>query len=270
MPDDVQPAGGSPEGTPDAAQGGEGGQGLFDLETVSPELREHLEPHLRAISSNVDKKFREAADYRRTWEPFEQLGVKDMDPEALSELLTWAQMDDDQFSKWFEQVGQEAGLFEQLGYGKGDDGELGLGDGLDGLTPEQVQQMVAEAVAENMQPVQSQLAQQEQERLEAETWQELDGRLSALIQEHKLPEEAREDILRLAYSFAEEDDPIGSGFQAYQGLVSKGGQDVFNSKVNQPSAPEGPGAAATSPEKITSFEDAKAAATERLKQSLAT
>jgi hypothetical protein len=74
----------------------------------------------------------------------------------------------------------------------------------------------------------------------------------------------------LAYSYEDEPDvtdPIAQGFEDYKELLAEGEKGLFKSKSSQPKPAEGPGAASTSPEKITTFDQAKAAARERLRQS---
>lgn len=259
--------------SPEGDQGADGGSGLYDLNEVPQELREQLEPHLKAIEGNATRKFQEHAAYRDQWQPYEELGINQVDPQDLAGLLEFAQMaqDDNAFAQWFEQTGQESGLFEALGYTKEDADLNDLGIDESQLTPEQIADMVREAVAEQMAPVNEQLTAQQQEQLVSQAEGEITDRLAEIHDEYPdLPETADDAILRFAYSYAEDDeeDPVGKGFEDYQNLIAQGEGNLFAKKAGQPSAPEGPGAADPSGERITSFGDPrlKQAARERLER----
>jgi len=269
MADDVQTGAGEGD-----VQGDEATSGLYDLDSVPQELREHVEPHLKAITRNVDSKFREASEYRKQWEPYEQLGVNNMDPQALAGLLAFAETanDDEAFAKWFEETGRDSGLFEQLGYMKADEPFTDPGE----FNPEQIAEMVKDAVAEQMAPVNEQLSQQQQEQIQREAEQQVVDTWAQIEADNPdLPDDAKDAVLRFALSYIEGDEDdigqaIGDGFEEYKRIVAQGESDLFAQKSNQPGPVEGPGSADTSAPRITSFEDAKAAAKERLEKSIAT
>lgn len=259
MADDVQ----SPAGD----QGAEAtDSGLYDLDSVAPEIREHLEPHLKAIEANATKKFQEAAEYRKGWAPYEELGIKDVPPETLQQLLQFAEManDEDQFNGWLSTVATERGLIPAE---TPDDLELGEED----LSQENVQSLIAEKVAEAIGPIQEHFQAQEKERLEAQANQEISQQLEQIRKDNPdLPEQAEDLIVRLAYSYADDsEDPITKGFEDYKALIGQGEKSLFAEKSKQPATPEGPGAPSTADDAITSFNDPrlKAQAVERLKRS---
>lgn len=256
--------------SPGGDQGAEGDSGLYDLNEVPQELREQLEPHLKAIEGNATRKFQEHADYRKQWEPFEELGVQDMDPQSLQGLIEFANMaqDDQAFAQWFAETGEQAGLFEALGYTKADD-DYDVDDGQ--LTEAQIAEVVQQVVAEQMAPLSEQMTAQQQDQLVKEAEGEIGNRLSQIREDNPdLPEGAEDAILRFAYTYAEdsEEDPVGKGFADYQQIVGQGEGNLFAKKSRQPGAPEGPGAADASAERISSFGDPrlKAAAKERLER----
>lgn len=249
MADDVQPTEGQGAEATDS--------GLYDLDSVAPEIREQLVPHLKAIEGNVTKKFQEAADYRKEWAPYEESGIKDVPPETLQELLEFAKMANDpsqgdQFNQWLTQVATERGL--SLSGGQED---LDLEENLEDVSPEKIQEMIAEQVAEKLNPIQEQFQQQQQEQQLQEANQEITQQLEQIRTDNPdLPENAEDAIVRLAYSYADEDkDPIQKGFEEYKQLIGQGEKGLFEKKAGQPQTPEGPGAASTSPEKLTSFGD---------------
>jgi hypothetical protein len=243
--------------------------GLYDLDSVAPDVRELLEPHIKAINGNVEKKFREAADERKGWQPYEELGLKDVQPDELKGLLEFAEManDPDQFGQWWQNAGKEMGLFDKFSEQENDDLDL---ESVDDFSQEGIEKLIAEKVAEATSPIQEKFQAQEQERLEQEASQEITSQLEEIRKDHPdLPKGAEDAIVRLAYSHADEDpNPIQKGFEEYEQLIGQGEKALFTDKAEQPQTPEGPGAASTSPEKVTSFGDPrlKAMATERLKQ----
>lgn len=261
MADDVQ----SPADS-GADQGSEAADsGLYNLDSVAPEVREQLEPHLKAIQGNVEKKFREHADQRKQWQPYEELGLSDIKPEELQGLLEFAKNanDPEWFSNWWKTAGTEMNLFEAP---KQDD--LGLEGVEDDLTPEKVQELVAEQIAAKVSPLEKSLQEQEQARKVEQANEEITAAFSQIEADNASlfqgsaedKEKVQEAISRLAYSYAEDsslsvEDTIQKGFEDYKSLIGQGEKGLFEKKVDQPQTPEGPGATSTSPEKITSFDD---------------
>lgn len=244
MPDDVQPTEG---------QGGEAtdsGSDLYDLNSVDPEVRELLAPHLKAVEGNVTKKFQGYSEKLKAWEPYQELGLQDINPEEVKQLLDFAQLanDDGQFNQWLKSAAEERGLFND----ETAEDDLGVED-LEGLSPEKVQEIVAEQMA----PMQERFQAQEQEQLVQEAGKQIESSLEAIRKDNPdLPEGAEDAIVKLAYSYADENgDPIAKGFEDYQNLVGQGEKGLFDKKSQQPQSPEGPGAAATGADKITSFSD---------------
>lgn len=263
MADDVQSA--------DADQGAEvTDSGLFpDLDSVAPEIREPLGEYIKKVQGGVDGRFREAAEYKKGWAPYEELGVRDVPPETLQELLSFAQLanDPEQFNSWLTNVATERGL---LG-GAGDDDELGLGED----DSSKVEERLIEKVSELLNPIQERFDQQDQQKMIDEATAEIDSAFSSLLEEHKnLPDNARDTVEALAYRYSDEPglsakEVIEKGFADYQQLIGQAEKGLFAKKDGQPQTPEGPGAASMQDEKITSFGDPrlKAQALERLKQS---
>lgn len=286
MPSDVQPThprlpftefglprigGGAPDdggdGGDDGGQGDPGEGGLYDLDSVPQELRQHVEPILREMEGNVTRRFQQRADELRQWEPYQELGIHEVDPADLERLLQFADMaqDPDQFGNWWRTVGQQMGLSLDEGGGSGElDGFTD--DELEDMSPEQIQELIAEQVAEKISPIEAALQENAYAQAEQEAMADISDQLGALVDEHgdDLDTEA---ILQLAYAYVDE-DPDGAiqrGFEDYQRLVNNAGADLFDRKVNQPKTPEGRGSTDHSPERITSFKDAKAAGLERLR-----
>lgn len=261
--------GGAPEGDAPAAgedQGAAGtDSGLYDLDSVAPEEREQIVPHLKAIEGNVTKKFQEAAAYRKQWEPYEELGLTEIAPEQIKGLLEFAALanDPEKFGQWWQNAGKELGLFEK--FGNSETPEI---DELDDLSPEKVQELIAEQVGEKLSPVEEMLQKQQQDQQVAEAAKQVDEAMAQIrkdapslfegdAEEQKKVEQR---IARLSYAYSDDKslspaEMIQKGFEDYKEMIGQGENGLFEQKAKQPKAPEGPGAADTSPEKISSFDD---------------
>lgn len=236
-------------------QGGEATESgdLYDINSVDPEYREHFAPHLKAVQSNVEKQFRDHAEFRKGWEPYEELGLRDMDPTAVKQLLDFAQLanDPEQFDGWLKNAAEERGIL-------GDNGAEDLGlDEIDDLSPEKIKELVAEQTT----PIQEALEEQAKEQAVAKAEEEVTGTLKQIRDENPdLPENAEEAIEKLAYVYSDDsrlsvDDLLAKGFEDYKSLVGQGEKGLFAQKTEQPPPAEGAGAAAMGDEKITSFDD---------------
>jgi hypothetical protein len=265
----------APAATPPAeganGQGaGDGSLGLYDLSNVPDDVKEHLIPHLKAIEGNATKKFQEHADFRSQWEPYEKLGLHEIDPENMQSLLDFYDLaqDDDAWKGYIESQAKEMGLLEAQGAGAGLDG----GD-LEGLGPEEIQQLVDERVRQATEPLQQAQAQQQMQAAQAKEAEALSTRLTQLAEESQveLDEDTEDRIFRLASKYAEQDDPVEPAFREYLAMIGGAESDLLKKKLAAPRAPEGPGGqAATAAPPLKDFKAAGQAARERLKQSLQT
>ena len=255
-PEADAPGGGGDQGAAEGASD----SGLYDLDSVDPEIREQLTPHLKAIEGNVTKKLQEAAEFRKCWEPYAELGLQDVDPAHLQQLLEFAQMaqDPEQFGSWWKT------------------GDLGLEDlGLEGLeeagglTKDEVQELVSKAVQERLNPIESVLQEQQQAQAVEAVNQEISDALAKVEADNAAlfegdaeeKEQVQEAIIRLAYPYSEGDDGmsvedmIAKGFEDYKSFIAKGEKGLFEQKDGQPAPPEGPGSAVATADKPTSFDD---------------
>ncbi len=46
------------------------------------------------MASNANKKFEEAAEYRKGWAPYEELGINQLEPDTLAELFAFQDFKD--------------------------------------------------------------------------------------------------------------------------------------------------------------------------------
>lgn len=268
----IQPmAGGSPDeggGGDDAGAEGEGGAGeLYDMSTVPDELREHLEPIVKDIQGNVTRNFQEHAEQRKAWEPYQNLNLNDYEPEDLSNLLEFAEManDPDQFRAWWESVGDDNGWTDELNPiddDDSDDDDLDDSDDDDGIDTQQLVETFKQMIDERVEPLQQDVQTRYEQELLSEASELLNERVEALKEEHGEFDE--EIVYTLALNHEGEPDALEKGLQDYQNLVNKIQADTLGGKVNSPSPPEGEGTPNTNGSLPISFDEAAAAARDRM------
>ncbi len=255
MADDVQSA------EDQGAASTDSGSDLYDLGSVDPEIREQLTPHLKAIEGNVTKKFQEASEYRKGWEPYEELGLRDMNPEAVKQLLDFAQLaqNPEQFDQWLKNAAKERGLLTE-------EPEIELDDDLD---QEAIDKLVEEKLKERLSPIEQTFQQQQEETKVAQANEEIGGALKKIEGDYPALFEGKSDeekkavenaIIQLAFAYTQDDSltpaqTVEKGFEDYKSLVGQGEKSLFEQKANQPDPAEGPGAASTAADKVTSFDD---------------
>src|SRR5690348_1522725 len=82
--------------------------GLFPgIEDVPSEYRQHLDPILKEVNTNANKRISEVNEKLKAWEPYEQLGIRDaVDPETMEgllgllEIMGQAEEDPTSFKNW--------------------------------------------------------------------------------------------------------------------------------------------------------------------------
>lgn len=257
---------GAPAGNADGGTGTENGsQGNALHESFISSAPEHLRDTARELvpiwDSYVQRQFTDHANYRKNWEPYEQLGVNELDPGELEELLNFREIvqDEDQFREWYNNVG------ELLGDNQGnpnDEGDAGDYD----LPPELLQAIgsMQQQLNELSQERQMQAEQQALNQTAAEVRQELD-QLKAQNSNLDWNEELEDTVCTLALKY-DSPDALQRGFQDYQKLVGKAENGVFNNRTDPALrvAPVSGGNNNTSVEPVTTFEQAARAARERL------
>lgn len=247
---------------PDEGQGGTGTlDGLYDLSSAPDELRPHLESELKKIQGNIGRKLEEHASYRKQWEPFESIdGLHDVPGEELTELLQFREAltsDPASLEDWWTQFGQ------QMDWLDGDDAGEPEGGGQDDPTKAIVEQ-VLDALRGEIEPLKQHISSQEQEKATAAESQRITEQLAELKEQHG--DFDQDAVLELAAHYLQQgdEDAISRGFERYQQITGKAQGDLLERKEQQPGPGLSGGRPDTSPERITSFKDAGAAALARL------
>jgi hypothetical protein len=252
---EVQPEGQGPESTDSS-----GLEDFYDLSSVPEDQRQYIEPILKEAQTNFNKKVEQV---NSQWKPYQDLGVNEIDPDLMEQLVSIAQIadDDEQLKEWWNGLGQERGWANQEVPNEVDEGDFEDDDEITPEDLEQFQQAIQDAIDQRTAPLFEREAQREQEQLVAEADKTIGKQLDALKEQYgEFNEKA---VCKLALGYDSE-DAIQKGFEEYKNLIQSAENGVFEREA--PATPEGPGSADTSAKRITSFADAKAAATERMRQ----
>jgi hypothetical protein len=259
--DDVQPIEGqgdaaAPEQTqvqPSEGQGqGDATAGLYDLSSVPDEYREHVERIAKDIDRNAQTKFREAADYRKQWQPFEDLGLTDQDPAQIRQMIELSQLLGD------ESTAQDAVLALAKHVGLEVDGLDEEPEGEPDPNAELRTQVERLAAAES---------ERQQAQAQAQELERLQGEWDDIVQEHgPFTDEQQELIVELASRFDSEDEPLKAAHKLFNQIVGHGEQGLVKAKAGEPRAAEPAGRASTAVAPPETFEEAKRLMTERRAQ----
>lgn len=246
------------------------------LEGVSEDLHEQVIPALKAQNGEFTKKFQERSEKVG---PYEELGVFDMEPEAVGQLLTLqntltqAAEGDPQAQEaiysWWDSVGEELGFYEP---GEEGEGEPSEDDEFDPYDKNQLMNMFKEIVGEQVSPIAQHLQEKEMTEQQTQALQQAEAQVEKQIEDLKkdnpgLQDEDIGEILELAQLFADGENPVQAGFEKYVAYKGAGENDLFKKKLDQPDTPEGGGPNTPVPAKVTSA-NVKEIATKRLEQAM--
>lgn len=262
---------GTPSPQPEEGQRGEGTQELSEyartfLETVPDEHRDTVSQYLpKAWDDGVTKKLQDAATYRQQWEPFEQLGIHEYDPEELGPALQIL-ADENLLNDWIAQEAKARGLIPAepgtetpatppAGEPAGPQGEA--------LTRQEVEQLLADRD-------QAMQAAIDQAQREEQATADLTNQLATLRTKHGFKEgsEEEEDILDVASGLLDRNPELGltaveKAAERYYSRIGQAENGIVAGKLAQPGTPE-TGGAAPGLGRIVTREAAQAAAAARL------
>lgn len=259
MAADTPPAEGT-EGTPQ-------GNGLFDdyVQGAPPELRPYAEDMAKKFSGRVDEKLREAAEFRKTYEPLSGIeGLTDIDPEELSALVEFHQIagDEDSFKQWLGQAAEAVGWqpemdeqsWAEIGRENGwIDGDYEGGEDDGEVTMEDLVAKVVEQLGPQLKPMQDFVSQQQQTQGISEAEKELAGQLSEVQQQvgDGWSDELKDELVNLARLYVEEDNPIAKAYEHYQRLTGDAQAGLVDEKLQTQTTALAGGATDTRPEDLS-------------------
>jgi hypothetical protein len=237
----VQPT--DPSGSGD----GQGGNGLYDeiLSFAPEETRPDLEQVLKRRDADITRKLQDAADLRKQFEPLAGIeGLSDVPADELTELLQFRELASDQekFADWWTQIGDELGFFAD-----GEDG--GEGDDVDPHTAQLLQRL--EQLEQRLEPVTEHITRSEQDRRVQAADEEIGRQLETLHEQHG--EFDDDDVLALAYRYADDPDAVTKGFEHYRRIKGGAQGELVDDKLGQPAPANGAGRPDTAPELPKTF-----------------
>lgn len=231
------------------------------LDKLPEDIRGDVEPVFQEWDSNVTKRFQEAADYKKQWEPFQDLGLNDVpkeDVESLLALRDLAANDPEQFDTWLRETATERGLFEDAPndqfdpYAEPDD-DAALSQKLDPMMSE-------------LQEMKQWREQMEQDSRISEAMKTVEAQVEEQSAKHPdVPKDLAEQFLA---SFAESDpqNAVQLAYDAAEKWMVQIQQNMVAGKLAQPESAEQGSTPDGNPQAITSFKDAQAQVLARLKQ----
>lgn len=238
--------------------------GLYDLSSVPEEFRPEVERIAKDIDRHVQAKLREAADYRKQWSPYEQLGLNEVGAEELQPIVELARAlgseDGDTAQRVILELAKAAGLEVE-----GLEDEEPPADDADPLSP--LEQRLAALEQEREQERQAialqEATQQELQRLAAE-WGEVEE------QHGRAFNEGEAELLRsLAERFDDSEEPIKTAYALMNQIMGLGEKGLVEAQAKQPKAAEPAGRASTAVDPPDQWDVAERLFRERNAQSAA-
>lgn len=250
---------------PDGGQDDGGGGAPYQeyLDRIPEQFRDEVEPIFKEWDGNVTRRFQESADFRKQWEPLQETGIHELEPDAVSWLVQLhAALDQpDIMQQWWDSYAKEHGLGAEQAPAEDQSiplDEFGMPDS----------QQFEKLLEERLGPLSKQLEefgqrfqQSDQQAAQAEAQTYIDGQLSKLAQEHNngtpFDSETVDLIDRFASKYIDSDplNAIPKGYADLQKLLNQREQQVLQGKLNQPPPAETGGVPAGAPEKYKRFDD---------------
>lgn len=266
MPEEVMEPVAQPQGQGDVIPEGQEvqpteGQGhadlvssLYDLNSVPEQFREDFAAYAKELDKKIQSKFQEAAEYRKGWEPYGDIGITEYEPDSIRNLLAFAEALND------PDTAKDAvlRLVENLGI---DLAGAPVEDAEGGDDP------LAE-VRDELAEFRQWKAEQEAERFRAEEIDRLMSELSEVETLHGKPftDEEKSRIVALAGRMPLEDEPIKAAYSLISEVSGDAQKSLVKAKAKQPRAAEPGGRASTVAPPVESFEEAKRIFEERRRQ----
>lgn len=262
----VQPT--TTEAAPEAVatDGGQGqgvtsGQGFFPSPDSLPDTltRDQALELFKESDANITREFQRRAEQEKSLAQYADVGLTDYAPEDIGKLIAFAEIaaNDDLFKDWISERAQELGLLE--GEAPEQNAEVDDAGLPQELTPEAVQKIVADALAERE-------TQAQQERQEAEQFaafqKQIESDLAALKDEHGDFDE--DEVLFQATRF---EGDVKKGFEHLQKLRGTAQREVVEQKLGEKQPVTGGRADATE-EPVTDFDTAHQRTLAAVRQSL--
>jgi hypothetical protein len=229
-------------------------QGLFDLGDIAdPAVRSEVERIAKDIERNVNQRFQSHAEYRKQWEPYEELGLTDLDPEGVAGMLgIFEQLANPETAaeailELAEAVGVDLGQLPEAGAEAED-------------IPDWARPLVENFSAEQERQLQDQIREQERERLTAE-WTEVQTKHGG-----PLDDELAGRVKTLATRFIADpsiEQPLLAAYDFITEVAGSAEKELVRSTPKPPARAERGGSASTAIAPPETFEEAERILRER-------
>ena len=273
--DGVQPDAGQGDG----GQSGGGEQPYAEyLNAVPEEVRGTVEPVFADWNAHVNKQFEQHAEFRKGWEPYEQAGLNQYQPDQLSwalQVAQAAQNDPAAMRAWLDEQHGPVAAAQQDQQPSQD--EL-FGVGYQDPQTQQLEQLFEQKfgpLSQQFQEFAQWRESLEQQQHEARISEALNAEIGQLEQQHaaNLPEDVRGNFAEIIGTFASKyahpgADPkqvIGRAWADFESLSNQLQTAALQQKVNQPKPAESAGAVALSGDAPKTLKEAEQAALGRLR-----
>lgn len=244
------------------------------LDRIPEEVRGQVEPVFKDWDANTTKRFQDAAEYRRQWEPYEQSGVRNLTPEQAQ----WATQFMDAYDnnpqavvEWAQQYAQERGLtLAEAAQEAAQAPEPSFDDYSVGLDAQALEKALDSRLSPVMQRLEAFTAWQEQQE-QAQRVQEANQFIRQQLDELKTKhgDEFDEDAVERFIPQYIETDPrnaVPNAWRDYQNLKAQLEKGFVSQKIDQPPAAEFGGIPDGNAEPITSLQQASEIARNILRQ----
>lgn len=251
------------------------------LNRLPEEVRGDVEPIFKDWDANVTKRFQEAAEFRKTWEPFADTGIGQLSREqaAWAAQFVGALEDPQVMSQWWEAYARENGLTPATAApAPAADPAAGL-QALDEFGYQDPAQQIEKLLEDKLGPLAQRIEQygqrfeqQDQAQREAEAGRFIEGQIAELKAKHGDFDSQTEELVNTLAGRYIESDPMNAIPRAFEDL-QRWRNDVEKSalqaKVDAPRPAETGGIPDVAPERHTRFDSdgVKNAAIEFLRNS---
>lgn len=236
-----------------------GGDPFAKVLEVAVNDRDAVAAALKDAQGLITKRFQEAADFRKEWEPFGQLNLAEVGPDNVAQALSLAQLfanpaqaaelvaDPARFEETWEAIGESMGFLEPA-EGGSQQAAATTGD-------EEPPAWAKDLIAKVEQFDQSEQARQ-QEAVQRAADERVREQLDALRDEDGFDEPR---VLQLAqvYALQGDQDAIAKGWADLQAILGGAERGLVEEKEQQPSPAEPGGQALTVPVKPKTYKEAR-------------
>lgn len=249
---------------PDPGQGGESQSGSAPwadyLDRIPEDAREAASEAFKDWDAQTTRRFQDAAEYRKNWEPFEELGVNQRDPGDVEWGMQFvdALEDPQAIKQWYEEYAKQHNLTGQ---------EQQEQPYVDPDTQSYLEQQFQGQLG----PIAQQLAdlaewrqQQEQSAREQAAQANINSQLDALKSEDGF-DRSKVEMFLPRHINADPDNAVRLAWEDYTSLRSQLQKEALQGKLDTPPAAEAGGVAGTFPEQPKTLAEARVQALEQLR-----